>query len=92
MGSVTVYQHPGQSAGWVPDNGFSYPPEVATTTIAGPGSVIVNDATGWVEITADVDTRVGFNVQAATSGMNVMAALPNRFRLAAGTNRTLYFL
>lgn len=90
MANVTIQEFNG-----LPDRNGDVPfPADRTTTIASTATHALNDATQYVVITADSDLRLSFEtgVAAVASGMTILSAVDNRFRLRNGRSRTLKFL
>lgn len=88
MANLTVYEHfemPDQNSDlhWQSD---------VETTIASTATLKLRDETQYVVVCADADCRIGFNKAALASGMPILSAVPNPFRLNPGSNRTLQFL
>lgn len=73
---------------------LSFPADIKTT-IATSSTHTVRDETRYIIVTADADCRISFDGTAAVaSGMNVLTAAPNPFKLnpAPSGTRTLKFL
>lgn len=90
MANVTIHEFKA-----VPDgNGDLSWPADYTTTIASTSTHALNNASNYVIITADADCRVSFetSVAAVASGMVILGAVDNPFRLRNGKSRTLKFL
>lgn len=66
-------------------------PASRTTTIASTATHTLQDSTRYVVVCADADCRIGFNAAAKTSGMVILSAVDNAFKLVPGTGRTLRF-
>lgn len=87
MANVTIYEY-----FVLPDVNGDLPwPADVTTTQASSATLTLNGNTRYVYVCADADCRVGFNGAAVASGMVVLSAIPNRFKLSSGTSRTLQF-
>lgn len=87
MANVTVYEFDRapdehEELGW---------PAVVTTTLTTAQTHNLRDASQYAVVCCDLDCRINFNGAAGPSSMPLLAALPNRFRLKAGTGRTLQF-
>lgn len=88
MANVTVFEHYEQ-----PDEhgDVLWPADVVTTVGTG-STVTLRDQTLYIVICADADCRVGFNTSAVASGMNILSAIPNPFKVLKGSGRTLQFV
>lgn len=88
MANVTIFEH-----FRVPDSSgdLMYPADIVTT-VASPATLNLRDQSRYVIICADADCRIGFNAAAVASGMPILSAVPNNFRLLPGSSRTLQFI
>lgn len=88
MANVTVYEFfelPDENGDlmWAAD---------VVTTVASSATHTLREEARYIQVCADADCRIGFNAAAVASGMPILSAVSNAFKLLPGKSRTLQFV